>query len=205
MKRGLRDLNVLRDFNPGVGAALILLAASLSPVGAQTTLTTDNMITQLSGLETPADIDVAALRQQVADRIKAKADGIALKRPPVAPQLLKLPQLMFEIQFDPDSPVIRPPSYQTLGRIADALYDPSLLPYSFLVVGHTDATGRREIGLALSQRRADSIRDVLVNTFKVSPKRIRAIGLGEEQLQDAAHPTAAINRQIQVMTVGKIE
>jgi len=73
------------------------------------------------------------------------------------------------------------------------------------VVGHTDATGRREASLALSQRRADSIRDVLVTTFKVSPKRIKAIGLGEEQLQDSAHPTAAINQQIQVMTVGKME
>jgi OmpA-OmpF porin, OOP family len=195
----------LRDFNTVMGAALILLGASMSPACAQTVLTTDTMITQLSGLDTPPDIDVAALRQQVVDRIKAKADGIALKRPPVAAQLLKLPQLMVEIQFDPDSPVIRPPSYQTIGRIADALYDPSLLPYTFLVVGHNDATGRREISLALSQRRADSIRDVLVNTFKVSPKRIRAIGLGEEQLQDSAHPTAAINRQIQVMTVGKVE
>jgi OOP family OmpA-OmpF porin len=194
-----------RDFNPVMGAALMLFAASMSPANAQTALTTETMVTQLSGLDTPADIDIAALRQQMADRIKSKADGIALKRPPVAAQLLKLPQLMVEIQFDPDSPVIRPPSYQTLGRIADALYDPSLLPYSFLVVGHTDATGRREASLALSQRRADSIRDVLVNTFKVSPKRIRAIGLGEEQLQDSAHPTAAINRQIQVMTVGKLE
>jgi OOP family OmpA-OmpF porin len=199
MSRGLRDCNTV------MGAALILLGASMSPACAQTALTTDTMITQLSGLDTPPDIDVAALRQQVVDRIKAKADGIALKRPPVAAQLLKLPQLMVEIQFDPDSPVIRPPSYQTIGRIADALYDPSLLPYTFLVVGHNDATGRREISLALSQRRADSIRDVLVNTFKVSPKRIRAIGLGEEQLQDSAHPTAAINRQIQVMTVGKVE
>jgi OmpA-OmpF porin, OOP family len=184
---------------------MLLLAASLSPSRAQTALTTDTMITQLSGLDTPPDLDVAALRQQVVERIKAKADGIALKRPPVAAQLLKLPQLMFDVQFDPDSPVIRPPSYQTIGRIADALYDPSLLPYTFLVVGHTDATGRREASLALSQRRADSIRDVLVNTFKISPKRIKAIGLGEEQLQDSAHPTAAVNRQIQVMTVGKME
>jgi OmpA-OmpF porin, OOP family len=195
----------MRDFHTAMGAALTLLAASLSPSHAQTALTTDTMITQLSGLDAPPDLDVAALRQQVVDRIKAKADGIALKRPPVAAELLKLPQLMVEIQFDPDSPVIRPPSYQTIGRIADALYDPSLLPYTFLVVGHNDATGRREVSLALSQRRADSVRDVLVNTLKVSPKRIRAIGLGEEQLQDSAHPTAAINRQIQVMTVGKVE
>jgi OOP family OmpA-OmpF porin len=168
-------------------------------------VTTESIIDKLSGLDTAPDLDVTVLRQQVADRIKAKADGIALRRPPVVPQLLKLPQLMFDIQFDPDSPVIRPPSYQTLGRIADALYDPSLLPYTFLVVGHTDATGRREINVTLSQRRADSIRDVLVNTFKVSAKRIKAIGLGEEQLQDSLHPTAAVNQQLQIVTVGKVE
>jgi OmpA-OmpF porin, OOP family len=198
MKRGLRRVDVW------MGAAL-MLSASMLPARAETALTTETMINQLSGLDASADIDVAALRQQVVERIKTKADGIALKRPPVAAQLLKLPQLMVAIQFDPDSPIIRPPSYQTIGRIADALYDPSLLPYTFLVIGHTDATGRREASLALSQRRADSIRDVLVTTFKISPKRIKAIGLGEEQLQDSAHPTAAINQQIQVMTVGKME
>jgi OmpA-OmpF porin, OOP family len=198
MKRGLRRVDAW------MGVAL-MLSASMSPACAQTALTTETMVNQLSGLENAPDIDVAALRQQVVERIKSKADGIALKRPPVAAQLLKLPQLMVAIQFDPDSPIIRPPSYQTIGRIADALYDPSLLPYTFLVIGHTDATGRREASLALSQRRADSIRDVLVTTFKISPKRIKAIGLGEEQLQDSAHPTAAINQQIQVMTVGKME
>jgi OOP family OmpA-OmpF porin len=195
----------LRGFALAMGFAGMLWAASMSLASAQAPLTTESIIDKLSGLDTPPDLDVAALRQQVLDRIKSKADGIALKRPPVAPQLLKLPQLKFEVQFDPDSPVIRPQSYQTIGRIADALYDPSLLPYTFLVVGNNDATGRREVSLALSQRRADSIRDVLVNTFKVSPKRIRSIGLGEEQLQDALHPTAAINQQLQLMTVGKVE
>jgi flagellar motor protein MotB len=48
------------------------------------------------------------------------------------------------------------------------------------------------------------VREVLINTFKISPKRLQAIGLGEEQLLDAAHPTAAINQRIQVATVGKV-
>jgi OmpA-OmpF porin, OOP family len=195
----------LRSFALAMGVAVVLPAASMSSASAQAPVTTESIIDKLSGLDTAPDLDVTVLRQQVADRIKAKADGIALRRPPVVPQLLKLPQLMFDVQFDPDSPVIRPPSYQTIGRIADALYDPSLLPYTFLVVGHTDSTGRREINVTLSQRRAESIRDVLVNTFKVSPKRIKAIGLGEEQLQDAVHPTAAVNQQLQLVTVGKVE
>jgi OmpA-OmpF porin, OOP family len=196
MKKGPRDIGLLTG-------ALIMVAASAAPAYAQTTVTTENMINQLAGLDSTPDIDVAALRQQALDRVKSKADATALKRPPVAVQLLKLPQSMVDVQFDADSPVIRPQSYPTLGRIADALYDPALLPYSFLIVGHTDATGKREYNLTLSQRRAASIRDVLVTTFKVSPKRIQAVGLGEEQLQDPAHPTAPINQQVQVVTVGK--
>ena len=117
------------------------------------------------------------------------------------PQLLKLPQFSIEVQFDADSPIIRPDSYRTLGRIADALQNPALLAYGFLIVGHTESTGKREINLTLSQRRADSIRDVLVTTFKVSSKRLQAVGLGEEQLRDTARPAAPVNQRIQVISV----
>jgi len=43
----------------------------------------------------------------------------------------------------------------------------------------------------------------LVTTFKISPKRIQAIGLGEEQLQDVNQPSAAVNRQFQIVTIAK--
>ena len=80
----------------------------------------------------------------------------------------------------------------------------SLLPYTFLIVGHTEASGRRENNAILSQRRADAIREILVNTFKISAKRIQSVGLGEEQLIDAARPNAPVNNQIQIMTLVKI-
>ena len=78
-----------------------------------------------------------------------------------------------------------------------------MLGYKFLIVGHTVSTGRRENNLTLSQRRADVIRDMLINTFKISPKRLQTIGLGEEQLLDSARPSAPVNQQVQVVTVGK--
>jgi OOP family OmpA-OmpF porin len=190
-----------REF--GLLTACLMVALPATSVCAQSAATTETMVDQLAGLEATADLDVAALRQQVLDRVKSKVDAVALKRPPVARQLLKLPRLDLDIQFNPDSPVIRPESYRTLGRIADTLTDPRLLPYGFLVVGHTESTGRREDNLTLSQRRADSIRYVLVTTFKVSPKRIQSVGLGEEQLLDAEHPKAVVNQQIQIVTVRK--
>jgi outer membrane protein OmpA-like peptidoglycan-associated protein len=178
--------------------------AAAAQAQAQAGVTTESWTNELVGLEIPPDLDVAALRQQALERVKSRADGVALKRPPVATSLLKLPKLIVDIQFDEDSPIIRPQSYQALGRIADTLYEPALLPYKFLIVGHSAATGRRDHNLTLSQRRADAVRDVLVNTFKVSPKRLQALGLGEEQLLDAAHPAAANNHRIQIATVGKL-
>ena len=184
--------------------ALIGFAALPSSAQAPAAGSAEDWVGKLAGLETAPDLDIVALRQQAADRIKAKAktDAAPLKRPPVAPELLNLPQIAAEIQFDEDAAVARPESYRTLGRIADTLSDPSLLGYKFLIVGHTVSTGRRENNLTLSQRRADVIREVLVNTFKISPKRLQAVGLGEEQLLDSGHPTAAINQAIQVETVG---
>jgi outer membrane protein OmpA-like peptidoglycan-associated protein len=195
-KRGLRDIGLL-------AAALTVLVAPTFPAHAQEAVTRDDIIKRLSGLEATPDLNVAALRQRAFERAKSKADAVPLKRPPIATELLELPRFMVEVQFDPDASTIRPESYQTLGRIADALCHSTLLRYGFLIVGRTDATGKREYNLTLSQKRADSIRDALVNTFKISPKRLQAVGLGEEQLQDAARPTAAINQQVQVVTVAK--
>jgi OmpA-OmpF porin, OOP family len=184
------------------GFLMVILPARLA--WSQETVTSEAIVTTLSGLETPSDLEVPALRQQVTDRVKAKADAIALKRPLVAPQLNKLPHVNVDIQFNPDTPVIRPESYRTLGRIADALSSPALLSFTFLIVGRTEATGRRDINLALSHRRAEAIRDVLVTTFKVSSKRILAVGLGEEQLQDANNPRAAVNQQVQIFTLHEV-
>ena len=88
--------------------------------------------------------------------------------------------------------------------LADAMVHSSLLPYTFLIVGHIDATGRRENNALLSQRRADAVRDILVNTFKISAKRLQSVGLGEEQLLDPAHPNAPVNNQMQILTVSKV-
>jgi outer membrane protein OmpA-like peptidoglycan-associated protein len=165
-----------------------------------------DFVTQLGGLETPPDLNLVTLRQQVAERSKSrgKNEPPPQKRPPIAPELTKLPGFNVDIQFDTDTPIVRPESYQTIGRIADAMVNSTLLPYGFLIVGHTESTGRRENNVLLSQRRADAVRDILVNTFKISSKRLQAVGLGEEQLLDPARPNAPVNNQTQIMTVAKM-
>jgi OmpA-OmpF porin, OOP family len=171
------------------------------PPQAQPARSGESWVDQLTGPQTPADIDAPALRQEAAARVKARADPVPTKRPPIAPALLNLPRLIIDIQFDEDTPIVRPDSYRTIGRIADTLSDPALLGYKFLIIGHAPAGGRRDFNLALSQRRADAVRDILTMTFKISAKRLQAIGLGEEQLLDAAHPNAPTNQRIQIATI----
>ena len=52
----------------------------------------------------------AALRQQVVERSKSasKNEPPPQKRPPIAPELNKLPSFNVDIQFDVDTPIVRP-------------------------------------------------------------------------------------------------
>ena len=199
LKQSLRD----------IAAMLTALAAFAAPVAVsrgQTPPSRDDIVNQLSRFETAPELDIAALRQKVLDKSRSRSrnEPEPSKRPPIVPELLNLPTFTVNIDFDNDTPVVRPSSYQTVGRIADALVNSSLLPYSFLIVGHTDSNGRREANVQLSQRRADAIRDSLVNTFKISSKRLQSLGLGEEQFVDQAHPTSPANLQIQIVTIAKL-
>ena len=188
-----------------VGLAVLLAAG---PVRAQTAAPTrDDIVAKLNRFEEAAELDVPALKQQVMERAKTriKKDPGPVNRPLIAPDLARLPAFNAQIEFDEDTPIIQPSSYQTVGRIADALVHASLLPYTFLIVGHVPSNQKtREANAILSQRRADAVRDVLVNTFKISAKRLQSIGLGEEQLLDRPRPTSAVNGQLQIMTLAKL-
>jgi OOP family OmpA-OmpF porin len=43
----------------------------------------------------------------------------------------------------------------------------------------------------------------LVDPFGVNPAVLEAVGMGEEQLRDPAHPTSGVNRRVQLVNVGK--
>ena len=185
----------------GAGLGIVRVAENFSD-----RVERDAIVSQLSQFDTAPELDTAALKQRVLDKSRSRArnEPEPAKRPPIVPEILNLPTFTVDIHFDTDTPVIRPDSYQAVGRIADALVNAQLLPYTFLIVGHSDSTGKREANAILSQRRADAIRDVLVNTFKISSKRIQSIGLGEEQLLDADRPKAPVNQQVQIVTVRKL-
>jgi outer membrane protein OmpA-like peptidoglycan-associated protein len=183
-------------------AAILVLVGS-TPGFAQKAADPGDMIESLHAVtNAPSGISAASLRRLAQESIRNRP-GPAQNREPLAEQLYKLPQFTLEINFDYNSAIIRPDSYRAIGRIADALHHPTLLGYKFIVAGNTDASGSREYNLKLSQQRADAVVEALTTTFRVPVNQVDAVGLGEEQLRDSAHPEAAVNRRVQLLNIGR--
>jgi len=199
----LRSLGLLLTFAAGITASA---PSSRGQTAAPPAPARDDIVNTLNKFETGPELDIPALKQKITERSKmrGKKEPEPAKRPLIVPEIKDLPTFNLAIQFDVDTPIILPESYETVGRLADAFVNSPLLAYTFLIVGHTESNGKREANAILSQRRADAIREVLVNTFKISSKRIQSLGLGEEQFIDQAHPTSPVNQQIQVLTLGKL-
>jgi OOP family OmpA-OmpF porin len=173
------------------------------PLGSQIHLRSHDIVSSLVGIgNTNVGLDIARMRQIAAQAAHDPSRADPFHRPPLFEQLEQLPQMTIAIQFDFDSARISPRSYRSIGLMADALYHPMLYGYCFLIVGNTDATGRRDYNLKLSDRRAEAIWKALINPFGIGKLRIDTLGLGEEQLLNRSNPKAAENRRVQLVNMG---
>ena len=86
-----------------------------------------------------------------------------------------------------------------LVKLGTALSDPSLKGSVYLINGYTDAAGSPDYNLALSQRRADAVRSMLIQQFQIPPTSLVAVGFGKEQLKNPADPLGNENRRVQIV------
>jgi OOP family OmpA-OmpF porin len=191
-RQALIDSGYEANLNPG-------------PLGSQIHLRSHDIVSSLTAAgNTYVGLDVARMRRIAEQAVHDPSRNDPFTRPPLFEQLDKLPQLTIAIYFDFDSDRISPKSYRSIGLMADALYHPVLYGYCFLIIGNTDATGRREYNLKLSDRRAEAIRQALINPFGIGRFRVDTLGLGEEQLLDRQHPKSGVNRRVQLINVGQL-
>jgi outer membrane protein OmpA-like peptidoglycan-associated protein len=81
-----------------------------------------------------------------------------------------------DLLFPVDSAKPMPESLTTLAEVADVLVQ---YPKTAVVVqGHTDSTGAEDYNLELSERRAEAVKNLLIDRG-VATKRLAAIGHGE--------------------------
>lgn len=115
------------------------------------------------------------------------------------------PAVSLMVTFPTGSAALTPQAEALVGSLARALGSADLAAYRFRIEGHTDTVGSAALNQTLSERRAATVRDVLVARYGLSPARLEALGLGETQL---LVPTPdgraeARNRRVQVINLGE--
>jgi outer membrane protein OmpA-like peptidoglycan-associated protein len=111
------------------------------------------------------------------------------------------PNIDLEIQFDFNSAEISKSSTQAVRELGKALSNSNLRGSTFVVAGHTDGIGGDAFNQDLSERRADTIKRFLVDKYGITGSDLVTVGYGKTKLKDAANPTDAINRRVQVVNM----
>jgi OmpA-OmpF porin, OOP family len=191
--RSLRNLTVEAAPPQPSASAAPTASVSATPVhnvspAAQAPLPTSAAITSLA---TPAPIATAP----------AAALPPAVSAPSAQPNAPEArPALSLLIQFDFNSARIKPESQQALANLAVALKSAELLGSQFAIEGHTDAKGRADYNLRLSQQRADAVLSSLVAQGIAAP-RLRSTGKGASELANSGDPGAAENRRVRIVNL----
>lgn len=110
-----------------------------------------------------------------------------------------LPTVDIEVLFPYDSSEVTPATAESLMNLGRALIDPRLAGQRFVIAGHTDSRGTRAYNEALSDRRAQSVRQFLIEHFKIVPDNLVARGFGETQLKNPRNPRGPENRRVQII------
>jgi outer membrane protein OmpA-like peptidoglycan-associated protein len=103
------------------------------------------------------------------------------------------------LQFGVGQSSIDPKNSQLLATVGKAI---QAFPKSTLTVeGHTDSYGSDGANLALSQKRADAVKQYLVSNVHIDPSRVNAVGYGETRpiANNETEEGRARNRRIDVV------
>ena len=122
-------------------------------------------------------------REEIADLVKDK------------------PKIDLEITFDYNSAEISSKSLTSVQALGRALSNSDLKGSTFVVAGHTDATGGEAYNQDLSERRADSIKRYLIDKYGINGSDLVTVGYGRSKLKDPNQPMAEANRRVQVVNM----
>ncbi len=158
----------------------------------------------------PASLPVPEVRAPAVAAPQAAA-ATSLPRPPAASAPARtttapadIPAASITVTFASGSAELTPAAEAALAPLGRALSSAELSGYRFRIEGHTDTVGSREMNLSLSERRAATVRDYLVQRFGVDPARLEAVGRGEDDLlvRTADEVPERRNRRVQVLNLG---
>lgn len=106
-----------------------------------------------------------------------------------------------QILFDYDSASLSADAKRQLDPIGHALASGELKGLKFKIEGHTDAVGSDEYNNDLSRRRADAVKQFLVDQYGISMEALQSEGKGKTGLADSSNPTSEVNRRVRIVGV----
>jgi outer membrane protein OmpA-like peptidoglycan-associated protein len=147
---------------------------------------------------------------QTEDDVLSSEDIVRSLEPPPKTRSMRAirvqpsqPKVDLNIPFEYNSADLAPEAQRQLEELSSALLGDSLSGYRFEIAGHTDASGTSDYNRQLSDRRADSVKQFLVDKG-VGEDRLNSIGYGEDSLLLADEPTHADNRRVEVKNLGTV-
>ena len=114
-----------------------------------------------------------------------------------------IPEINFYFGFDQAR--IGSEGKRQLREMLLALNDQALSPYRFRIAGHTCSLGKGTYNQELSERRANAVRDWLVQSG-VSTERLVPVGYGETRpiANNGTETIRRLNRRVEMRTVGSV-
>ncbi len=137
---------------------------------------------------------IAAALTQPRTRSLSRAIGI---------QARTGPKVDLDIPFAVNSSDLAPQARRQLEQLSDALNRNSLAGFRFQIAGHTDASGTAEHNRRLSEMRANTVMQYLIDEG-VNPKRLDSVGFGEEMPLITANPEHPDNRRVEIRNLGAL-
>jgi outer membrane protein OmpA-like peptidoglycan-associated protein len=165
---------------------LLILAAVILPTAAAAQVV-------LKG----SDLTESAL----VDALTPRAGTRNLARDPQRPVAPRSAAASILITFKTNSTELTSQAKDQLDIVGRALRSDRLAEFSFMLEGHADPRGTAELNQWLSEGRARSVRQYLVENHKVDQARLRAIGKGDREPLNRSDPAAAENRRVTIVTM----
>ncbi len=132
-------------------------------------------------------------------------NGCPLKEYPSAPAVMEpepvepaeAVRVELDVKFDFDKSVVKEGSQADIKSLADFMKQ---YPQTTTTVeGHTDSIGTDAYNQGLSERRANAVRDVLVNQHGIDSSRVSSVGYGESRpvADNTTDSGRAVNRRVE--------
>ncbi|CAB5537710.1 OmpA family protein [Stutzerimonas stutzeri] len=122
--------------------------------------------------------------------------------PEPAPEVVRVE---LDVKFDFDKSRVREESYSDIKNLADFMQQ---YPQTTTVVeGHTDSVGTDQYNQRLSERRAEAVRNVLVNEYGVQGNRVNSVGYGESRpvADNSTEEGRQINRRVEAEVEAQVQ